>query len=118
MVTGSCHVTVSSVDRLHEPGIQVLDGFYLEGYVALVSRFIAGFNVQVNEVVFFQRRKSRRCLPLVVGVVEARGPAATFTTSSPAYTPIPRIRSTAEITAPLPMGNSSFNGFMEGRKSG
>ena len=61
------------VDGAHGAAVQVLYGLYLQCYIALVSGFVAGFYVQVDEVVGLQRIQCGGYLVLVVGVIQSGG---------------------------------------------
>ena len=58
-------------NRFHHAGIQVFDGFYFQHFVAFVAGFVAGFDVQVYEIVGTQCIDSSLRFSFVVGVVKS-----------------------------------------------
>lgn len=90
-------------DRPHHPCVERFDRPYFQFGVSFVARLVARFDMQEDEILVAQRPQRGLGLAFVVGVVEPRR-SFDFDGVSPAQTPIPRIRSTAEMTEPLRIG--------------
>ena len=65
---GLVHLKDVLVDGLDESLVQILDGFQLQFQVAIMSGFVAGFNVYKHKVVVLQRLDSCLRLALVIGI--------------------------------------------------
>ena len=59
-------------DRFDDAPVEVFDRFHLQRDIALVPRFVAGFDVQKYEIVRAERFDGSLRFPLVIRIVKPR----------------------------------------------